>query len=200
MDCLTTTNSFKLNKKKSIGNVIFVVEGNNTEVDLIEHIFNGLLNYSVIEKRRNKKKFREYQSPINQNSKVAVINSSESTINHILDTEGFTKKVINLLYNDYGFEPNKCRIYYIWDIDDKSNKYELTKDLVYNLGNSLDNDFELNGLLLLSYPQIESFIISNFEKSNNLKIKDYKDYIKNKYKITDITLNDLIKLLVQMHK
>ena len=60
----------------------------------------------------------------------------------------------------------------------------------------------MNGLLLLSYPCLEAYIISNFDnkiqvlKSNNLK--DYNK--KKKYNVSEITKNTLLKATATMNK
>ena len=42
----------KLNKNKSIGRVLFIVEGSRTEFSILRRIFCNILGYSYIEKRR----------------------------------------------------------------------------------------------------------------------------------------------------
>ncbi len=42
----------KLNKDKSIGRVLFIVEGGRTEFSLLKKIFVDILDYNYIERRR----------------------------------------------------------------------------------------------------------------------------------------------------
>lgn len=81
---------------------------------------------------------------------------------------------------------------YIWDRD--SNKYDIVKKLLDKFHNSRDNEFDMQGLLLLSYPSIESFIISCFEQNTmQIKIDKIKKYLTmNKYNYSKI---DEYKLL-----
>ena len=60
----------------------------------------------------------------------------------------------------------------------------------------------MNGLLLLSYPCIETFTISNFDKQTiSLKEKDLKKYVKdNDYKINKINRYTLLNATVMMNK
>ena len=44
--------SIRLNRQKSIGRVLFVVEGGRTEFSLLRRIFCDVLNYEYVEKRR----------------------------------------------------------------------------------------------------------------------------------------------------
>lgn len=51
MDCQTTTRTFNLNKEKNIGKVIYIVEGEDTEIQIIKTIFHKILGYDIIQKR-----------------------------------------------------------------------------------------------------------------------------------------------------
>jgi len=62
----------KINKDKSIGRVLFIVEGARTEFSLFRRIFCDVLGYEYIEKRRNNAKF--FKNKNKSTSKVAVIN------------------------------------------------------------------------------------------------------------------------------
>ena len=44
----------KLNKNKRIGEVVFIVEGEKHEFNLIKRIFTDVLGYTQIQKRRGK--------------------------------------------------------------------------------------------------------------------------------------------------
>ena len=74
----------ELNKDKSIGNVLFIVEGNKTEMDMIGHIFGTLLNYEC-EKLDRKGKYYRYQNKTNPYSRVFVINTEKTNISNIRD-------------------------------------------------------------------------------------------------------------------
>lgn len=49
--------SMKINKDKSVGRVLFIVEGGRTEFSLFRRIFCNVLGYEYIEKRRDKANF-----------------------------------------------------------------------------------------------------------------------------------------------
>lgn len=75
----------RINKNKSIGRVLFIVEGGRTEFNLLKQIFCNILSYDYIEERRNgQKKFINRE---NKHSQVAVINTFESNITSITDQE-----------------------------------------------------------------------------------------------------------------
>ena len=46
MECQITTKNLKINKNKSIGKVIIVVEGESEEFKIMKHIFTKILNYN----------------------------------------------------------------------------------------------------------------------------------------------------------
>jgi len=75
MDCRITR--VKLNRDKSIGRVLFIVEGQRTEHFILKRIFSDIMQYSYIYVRRDgKKPYMKLQSSSNVNSKVFVIKSS----------------------------------------------------------------------------------------------------------------------------
>lgn len=85
---------------------------------------------------------------------------------------------------------------YPWDRDADSNKEELVLKSLNTFKSSLDNDYEMNGLLLLSYPCVESYELSNFSSSIDAK-KQMKAIIP---KLTDINENTLLLAVENMHR
>ena len=86
------------------------------------------------------------------------------------------------LIENYDFDIDNAAIYYIFDRDRKSNRdEEFIENMLNLLANSRDNaGYDRQGLLLLSYPSIESFTVSNFEKNSfdtrvdtGKKLKEY---------------------------
>lgn len=138
----------------------------------------------------------------NENSRVIVINSKNSNISSINKNDDYLNNVYKELYEIYGIDVKNIKVYFIWDRDNKSNNYKIVKKLISTLGSSIDNGEEMNGLLLLSYPAIEAYIISNFDKKTfSLKDKSLKQYIKNQnYKVSDITKSTLLNAVIMMHK
>ena len=151
----------RLNKDKRIGRVLFIVEGSQTEFSILKRIFCNLLGYSYIEKRRNKPNY--FTSTKDRFSQVAVINTRESNIRDISENESYLDDVFDVLREQYRFPVDQSAIYYLFDRDPKSNTdFELIKTYILSLANPYENGDYKAGQLLLSYPSIESYIISNF--------------------------------------
>lgn len=82
----------------------------------------------------------------------------------------------------YHFPVDRSAIYYIFDRDPRSNRQaDVIKELLGELTNARDNEQSyVQGLLLLSYPAIEAFILSNFKDVQQLQFglgKALKQYI-----------------------
>lgn len=181
----------KLNKDKHIGRVLFIVEGSLTEFSILRRIFCNLLGYSYIEKRRNKPTY--FTSTKDRFSQVAVINTRESNIRDISENEGYLDDVFDALREQYQFPVDQSAIYYLFDRDPKSNTDSaLIEKYILSLTDPYDNDNYKAGQLLLSYPSIESYVITNFKSAaNSLRFslgKDVKAYIG---KNTDIQINKI---------
>lgn len=205
MECLSTINSLKINLKKNIGTILIVVEGGSDEFELFKHIFRDILHYKYTEKTRLKSKFKNYEFVMkgNESSRVIVINAKNSNINTLKKDKEYLNDIYIDLYNEYGIDIKNINVYFVWDRDHSSNSVVDVKELLCLLTNSLDNkDGEMNGLLLLSYPALESYIISCYEKNTLLlKETDLKEYNKkNKYLIKNIDKNMLLKATVSMHR
>lgn len=159
---ITAVILMKLNKNKKIGKVLFIVEGSKTEFFIIHKIMVDIFNYKMLAKRRNKG-CQSYGKKNDVDSIVYVINSSESAIKHIDDENYLNTVYVNLIEN-YDFELDNTQIYYIFDRDPKTNTdKELIDSYIKKYRNSIDNDEDEQGLILLSYPSIESFTLSNFD-------------------------------------
>lgn len=182
----------RLNKDKHIGRVLFVVEGSKTEFNILRRIFCNVLGYSYIEKRRNRPTF--FTSTQDRFSQVAVINTRESNIRDITESEAYLDDLFNVLRETYRFPVDQSAIYYLFDRDPKSNTDSaLIEGYILSLSNPYDNDEGYKaGQLLLSYPSVESFIVSNFKDDASLLRfqlgSDVKAYIG---KNTDIQINKI---------
>ncbi len=201
-------NKVKINKDKNIGRVIFVVEGSKYEINIIKKIFTKIFDYELIVRRNNNNKYLEYNSKLNDYSKVFLVNAEESALKHI----GLTNEYMNNLMEDlilkYDFSIDNASIYYIFDRDPKSNKFDLIKNLHTIYYSALDNGFNRSGLLLLSYPSMEAFTVTNylenayenyFELGRDLKCwSKEKGYIPNK--ITEETLCFAFRELISAFK
>lgn len=181
----------KINKDKRIGRVLFVVEGSRTEFSVLRQIFCNLLGYSYIEKRRNRPTY--FVSTQDRFSQVAVINTRESNIRDIEENNDYLDNIFDILQEQYNFPTDQSAIYYLFDRDPKSNTdSELIKSYIFSLSDPYDNNnYYKAGQLLLSYPSIESYIISNFKNTDSLRFrlgKDAKAYIGHN---TDIQINKI---------
>lgn len=175
-----------LNKNKKIGEVLYIVEGEKTEPFILHRIFTKIFDYQLEIQKRNDKDRRCYNSKENPNSKVFVINTEESNIKFIDDSNAFLNNLFSTLMYDYDFDVDNAAIYYLFDRDDKSNKDpQLVETLLHKLTSALGNpdydSYDRQGLLLLSYPSIESFTLSNFSE-NTLDLQfdtghDLKEYL-----------------------
>jgi len=160
----------KFNYNKKIGNVLFIVEGGKTEFYILKKLFGGILNYSYEEiKRSNNYEYKKYESKTQKNSRVFVINASESNIQFIGKNDDFIDQLFLRLINDYEFPVDHASIYYLFDRDGESNKSEICLEMSKIYKNALDNGIYRNGLLVLSYPSIESFVCLCFEKELEIK-------------------------------
>lgn len=160
MDCQTIIkNNIRLNKNKRIGRVIFIVEGSKTEINLLKQIFSDILDYTFISENRDGKKMK-FKSKRDKNSVIYVFNSENSNIKSLNDEnlEDEISKEIRILY-DEDFKVANASIFFIFDRDYKSNKKEIIENLFKKFYNSREgNGYNMQGLLLLSYPSIEAYI------------------------------------------
>ncbi|MFA6013202.1 MAG: hypothetical protein WC799_24650 [Desulfobacteraceae bacterium] len=152
---------FKINSNRSIGRVLFIVEGLRTEFYILKKIFAGLFDYTYEKLDRNNR-YWKYTSKANPNSSVFAINPEESNLSHINSANEYLDNIFLSLIETYDFPVDKASIFYIFDRDPNSTKSSLTLELLNRLQNSRDNGMERQGLLLLSYPSIESYTASNF--------------------------------------
>lgn len=160
----------KINKEKRIGKVLFIVEGKD-EIYILNKIFTGVFDFQYEVKDRVGK-YTPHNLKDNPSSSIFVINTKTSNIKSILDVydaEGYLSEVFTQLINEYNFPVDKCTIFYIFDRDIKSNTdNEVFNQLIDKLVDSKESneEFEKPGLLLLSYPAIESFTVSNFQENS----------------------------------
>lgn len=153
----------KINKDIPIGQVLYIVEGSATEFNLLKKIFCDVFGFEYVEKRRNKQKVFRKEGGAFARSKIAVINTSNSNIKDISDDD-YLEDLFQMLINECHFPVDKAAIYYLFDRDPKSNTdVRAIRRYIDTLKNPMDNDDGMKaGLLLLSYPCIESYMVSSF--------------------------------------
>lgn len=151
----------KLIPNKRIGKVLYLVEGDVDEISILEHIFKNVLGYSVVEYDKRHDNVRCFLNKNDKYSKVFIVPMKYSAISKIESSTEYVDFVYNKL-KSFGLEKDECSKYLIFDRDNKSNKHETFEHLFKIFKNSLDNDLEINGLLLVSYPCVQSFICQCF--------------------------------------
>lgn len=154
----------EIHKNKNIGKVLFIVEGNKTEPYIMTKLFTNIFNYQIETKLRGKQ-YKKLTSESNPDSKIFVINTQESNIKFISKDDGYLNNLFKELIEEYDFDIDNAAIYYIFDRDDRSNTDSVfLEKLLSKLINSRDNpEYDRQGLLLLSYPSIESFTLSCYK-------------------------------------
>lgn len=165
----------KINKNKSIGKVIYIVEGDVTEPTIIETIFNKLLNYEIARYKKSNDELIKLTSNIEKYSRVFVVPAKNPQINQIEKNYDYFYDILN---NKLGITTEDSSIYFIFDRDRKSNRPSIIKNHINKYYNSKDNDMEMNGLFLLSYPCIEASYLNALCDKNEFSCgKDIKDYV-----------------------
>lgn len=207
MECQNTIKNLKINKNKTVGTVVIVVEGEEDEFRLLKHIFTKILNYNYVSMKRNKTMQHEFVSKNNKNT-IIVANTKSSSIKTVIDDKEYKDKLYTLLKHDYNKSLKNVYIYIIWDRDKEETEKEYVqkyyKETISTFASAQDNDYEMNGLLLLSYPCYEAYNISNFNKQLfNKKYNTSKDckkeFNESKYYIKDITEDTILLAVQNMH-
>lgn len=169
-----------INKDKRIGSVIFVVEGRKMEPRIIRNIFNKVLGYDIYQQTQDKQiiKIGNSKDPY---SKVAIIVSDKPQISRVTSFNDYLQESYNRLI-DNKLDVENSAIYFLFDRDRENNAKNILEDAITKLTNSRDNpDFEMNGLLLLSYPSIEALYLNvNNDEKKFADGKSIKSYTGNK--------------------
>ena len=153
---------YKIDKTKNMGNVIFIVEGGRpetggTELRLLKKIFADILNYEVQELRRGSDEFIGYGK--NPQFRVFALNLPKNQLTQL--TEDALDLLFRRLREEFNIKPEDCPIFYLYDRDAKSYKRnELRSRYVKKYTDPYSNEQGDQGQLLLSYPAIESFLLS----------------------------------------
>lgn len=161
----------RINKQKRIGSVIIFAEGERPEFAIIENIFHNYLGYSITKIKRSDKIVTKLEG-FDKYSKITLLNTPSSNINSILDETSFFDYIFNEYAINLDLDTKNDPVYFVFDRDPVNNRQGIVEKLLNKLTNSQNDSDEQNGLLLLSYPSIESFILSaNEEDSFNTKFK-----------------------------
>ena len=200
MGNLTTVKTLKINKEKRVGTVIIVVEGERDEYRLLKHILTEVLGYSYKKIQKNKLITDSYIGKEN-GSIFYVANTSNSNVNSIEKDESYLERISEVIREEHR-DIRYASIYYLWDRDRESNDATFIEKLLSDLFHAKGElDYSKRGLLLLSYPCLEVYGISNFDKK--LWEKDFmsseaaKESLK--YSIKNINSNTLLRAAINMN-
>lgn len=165
---------YKIDKTKNIGNVIFVVEGGRpetggTELRLLKKIFADILGYEVQELRRGSEEFIGHGQ--NPKFRVFALNLPKNQLTQL--TEEAMDELFCRLREEFHIKPEDCPIFYLYDRDVLSYKRnELRKKYVIKYTDPYGTEAGDQGQLLLSYPAIESYLLSCIK--NNIVEMSFK--------------------------
>ena len=160
-DCRSMS-KYRLEKGKNIGNVIFVVEGGRTdtggaELRLLRKIFSDILGYEVRELRRGCEEFIGYG--INPYSCVFALNLTKNQLTQL--TEDSLDELFRRIKSDFNIKPENCPVFFLYDRDYLSYKpNELRGKYVKKYNDPYGDEKGNQGQLLLSYPAVESYLLS----------------------------------------
>ena len=159
---------FEIVKGEKIGKVLFIVEGNKTEPNLIYKLFCGIYGYQMerIRGDPDNPDYKIYHKQSDPDSRVIVVNAKSSNISSLgqsADAEEYLDALFDLLVDKYALDIDNAAIYYLFDRDPKSNtNAQFIEGMLKRFYNARENLEGLRqGLLLLSYPCIESFTAMN---------------------------------------
>lgn len=156
------TKKYKVDKTKIIGNVIFVVEGGRpdtggTELRLLKSIFVNVLGYEVQELRRDMDEFIGHGN--NKKSRVFALNLPKNQLTQL--TEDAMDLLFKRLKEEFEIKPEDCPIFLLYDRDYKSYKpNELRGKYIRRYTDPYSNEEGYQGQLLMSYPSVESYLLS----------------------------------------
>lgn len=154
--------NYKIDKSKNIGNVIFVVEGGRsetggTELRLLKNIFSDILGYEVQELRRGCDEFIAHGS--NPHFRVFALNLPKNQLTQLNDES--MDELFRRLKDEFDIKPEDCPIFFLYDRDFLSYKpNELRGKYISKYTDPYGDESGNQGQLLLSYPSVESYLLS----------------------------------------
>lgn len=179
-----------INPDKNIGKVIYVVEGNVFEPELLKEIFHDILNYEVYSYNKNNNVVTEFISTKNKYSRIFIVPAKNPTIKNLNINDDYFDCIFNEL-NKYELDVDNSALYLIFDRDRESNRPTPILKNIQKFSNSRDNGETRNGLFLLSYPSAEAFYLNCFNDSTEFKngenIKLYLNQVRKELTIDNIS-------------
>ena len=158
---------YKIDKTKNIGTVIFVVEGGRsdrggTELRLLKSIFANLLGYEVQELRRGCDEFIGHGS--NAFSRVFALNLPKNQLTQL--TDDTIDELFRRLRDEFEVKVEDCPVFFLYDRDFLSYKAnELRSRYVQRYTDPYADATGNQGQLLLSYPAVESYLLSCLQEN-----------------------------------
>lgn len=185
--------SLIINPHKRIGSVIYVVEGEKTEPELIRHIYQNILGYNTLTVKDGE--IMSLNKSDDKYSFVYVITAKHPQISLLEEKSSleYMSYIYRLLTHNYNLDVENNALYFIFDRDRQSNSKKFIKDKILKYENSRDNDNNMNGLFLLSYPCIEAFYCNARSDETRLANgKEAKRYTK-PFLLQDLNKDSLLK-------
>ena len=141
--------------------MIFVVEGGNsesggTELRLLKKIFADILGYEVQELRRGSDEFICHGK--NSQFHVFALNLPKNQLTQL--TEDAIDELFCRLKKEFKIKPEDCPVFFLYDRDVLSYHKNELRRYVKKYIDPYGTDDGNQGQLLLSYPAIESFLLS----------------------------------------
>ncbi len=146
----------RIERNKRIGRVIFFVEGDVDEPDLLKAVFCDVLGYRAIIHDKRDNSVHEYGKDDDRYSKIFVVTMPRPSIKHLPGTKRFLDEMYARL-SAFGLQHDEASIFYLFDRDYQSNTPQDVIDKIDLLRNPLDNGPEMAGALLLSYPCLQAY-------------------------------------------
>ena len=146
----------QLNKNKRIGRVVFFVEGDVDEPNLLRSIFCDVLDYHLVVRDKRNKAISEYGKSDDAFSKVFVVPMPFPAIKKLPGDQDFMDEIHRAL-SAYGLAGFEATTFYLFDRDYRSNAPADVEKKINLLKNPLENGTEMPGALLLSYPCLQAY-------------------------------------------
>lgn len=187
------------NRDKSIGQVIYIVEGDKTEHLLLRRVF-SILGYSVVSYNKNNDS-GIYLQGRNKYSRVFIISAAHPSIVSLNSDKEYFDRVYRILTEEFALDPENSAVFYLFDRDRQSNRPKhIIPELEKKCNSRTSSDFDVNGLFLLSYPSIEAYLsTANYDNTELGCGASAKRYIEELgYSINDLDANRVLEAAASM--
>lgn len=179
----------KINTAAEIGTVVLIVEGHRDEFLIIQYIFCQLFMYKMTTRSPKNGEIRYAELTLGKN-RVVILNAESSNMKSLFSVEEYIDRTYAELVFTHHIDIRNSPVFYIWDRDRQNNSANVVNELLRRLTSPYENkDTHEHGMLLISYPAIESMIVSSFDDISYLP-DDYsciKEYVRDqKYNLKDI--------------